>query len=162
MTRYRFTDARELFEAAREASRDAERIRRQLAAMEGRAEGLGGSGFEPRVRSTGEPDRMGSRVAALVDRESMLLERQEEDYALIDAANAVLYGRDGRSGLWALVGWRADALALHYLNDLTWEQVAAQMCYSRIHVWQQAQAALETADAWGFASVVDGMGGAEG
>ena len=157
---YQFGSARELFEAAREASRDAERIRRQLDAMEQRAEGLGGSGFEPRVRSTSDPDRMGGRVAAMVDRESILRERQEEDYAIIEYANAVLYGKDGRSGLWALVGWRADAVALHYLNDMKWSEVAQALCYSEPHVWQQAQVALEVADAWGVA-VISGMGGAE-
>ena len=156
-----FADAREFFEAAREASRDAERIKRQLDAMAERAEGLGGSGFEPRVRSTSDPDRMGGRVAAMVDRESILRERQAEDYALIDRANEVLYGRDGRSGLWALAGWRADAIALHYLNDMKWSEVAQALCYSEPHVWQQAQAAIDTCDAWGMTSVIGGMGGAE-
>ena len=157
-----FTSARELFESAREASRDAERIRRQLLAMEHSATGLAGSGMEPRVRSTGEPDRMASRVASMVDREGLLRERIEWDYRLIDFANEVLYGMDGRSGLWALVGWRADALALHYLNDLTWSVTGSLLGYSEQYVWQQAQVALDTADAWGLASVIDGMGGAEG
>ena len=155
-----FACSRELFEAAREASRDAGRIERQLAALESSATRLAGPSMGPRVRSTGDPDRMGRSVATKVDRESMLRRRQEDDYALIDAANRVLYGRDGRSGLWALVGWRADAVALHYLNDMTWEQVADSLCYSKFHVWREAQVALETADAWGLASVMDGIGGA--
>lgn len=155
-----YRDAREFFEAAREASRDAERIRRQLDAMAERAEALGGGGFEPRVRSTGEPDRMGSRVAAMVDREAMLVERQADDYALIDAACRVLYGDGSDSGLWALVGWRADALALHYLDDMTWAEVAAKLCYSESHVQHEAQVALDVADGWGMARVVDGTGGA--
>lgn len=158
---YQFASARELFEAAREASRDAERIRRQLDAMEQRAEGLGGSGFEPRVRSTSDPDRMGGRVAALVDRESILRERQEEDYAIIDLACAVLYGTDNQAGLWALVGWRADAIALHYLDDLPWSLVAQRMCYSESHVKQQASAALDVADGWEIHRVVQGVGAAE-
>lgn len=157
----RFTDSREFFEAAREASRDAERIRRQLAAMEDRATATAGGGFEPRVRSTPDPDRIGRSVSALVDRESMLRERQEDDYRLIEAANRVLYGETGRDGLWALVGWRADALAQHYLNDRTWSQVGDLMGYTEQHVWQQAQVALEVCDGWGMVAVVAGRGGAE-
>ena len=156
-----FTSAKEFFEAVRESSRDAERIRLRLTAMEQRAEGLGGGGFEPRVRSTGEPDRMAGRVASLVDLETMLRERQAEDYALINAAFNVLYGEDGHSGLWALVGWRADAVCLHYVNDMTWERVAESLCYSKYHVWREAQVALEVCDGWGMASVVNGVGNAE-
>lgn len=159
---YQFTSARELFESAREASRDAERIRRQLVAMEERAEGLGGGGFEPRVRSTGEPDRMGSRVAAMVDVERKMRERQEQDYAIIDLASAVLYGRDNDAGLWSLVGWRADAIFHHYLGGMTWAQVGDMLGYSEQHVWRECRAAMEVCDGWGLAATVSGMGGAEG
>ena len=158
---YQFQSARELFECAREASRDAERIRRQLDAMEERADGLGSSGLSQRVSSTGEPDRMASRVAAMVDREEMLRRRQEEDYAVIELANLVLYGDGASSGLWALVGWRADALALHYLNGETWAVVGSLLGYSEPHVWQQAQVALDVCDGWGLVSVMQGMGCAE-
>ena len=159
---YTFQSARELFESAREASRDAERIRNQLMAMESAADGLGGSGMTQRVSSTGEPDRMAGRVASLVDREEMLRRRQDEDYALIDLANRVLYGEDGRSGLWVLAGWRADALALHYLNGETWGVVGRLLGYSEQYVWQQAQVALDLCDGWGLVSVMAGTGGAEG
>ena len=162
MRAYCFQNARELFEGAREASRDAERIRRQLVAMEDRATSLGGGGLGARVRSTGEPDRMGSSVAAMVDLEDRLRARQEEDYELIDYACRVLYGTDNDAGLWALVGWRADAIAQHYLNGMTWEEVGEVMGYSAQHVWQQAQAAFDVCDGWGIASVMAGKGGAEG
>ena len=155
---FQFQSARELFESAREASRDAERIRNQLMAMESAADGLAGPGLEPRVRSTGEPDRMASRVASMVDREQMLQSRIDWDYRLIDYANEVLYGSDGRGGLWSLVGWRADALALHYLNDLTWAVTGGLLGYSEQHVWREAQVALQTADGWGIDNVARGMG----
>lgn len=159
-TGWTFASARELFEAAREASRDAERIGRQLAAMEQRALSLGGSGFEPRVSATHDPDRVGGSVAALVDMERRLRERQSEDYALIDLACAVLYGTDSDAGLWALVGWRADAIAQHYLNGLTWAEVGAVLGYSEQHVWREAQVALDVCDGWELADVVAGRGGA--
>lgn len=156
-----FRDARELFRAASEASRDAERCRRQLAAMEARALSLGG-GLGGGVRATGEPDRMAGRVAAMADREAALRRRVDWDYAVIDLACAVLYGADSDAGLWALVGWRADALALHYLDGMTWAEVGRRLGYSEQHVWREAQVALDLCDGWGVAAAMAGRGGAEG
>ena len=145
----RYQTAREFFEAAREAARDADRIRLQLAAMDARSESLGGGGFEPRVRSTPDPDRMGLRVSALIDHGGMLERRQADDYRLIDAACRVLYGPDDRGGLYALVGWPADAIYHHYLALRTWDETARLMGYSVQHVRRQVAWALDLADANG-------------
>ena len=152
-----YASAREFFEAAREAARDAERIRRQLDAMEQRSLSLGGGGFEPRVRSTPEPDRMASRVVATVDVAERLQQRQDEDYALIDAACAVLYGADNRSGLYAIVGWPADAIYHHYLALRTWKDTARMMGYSQQHVRRQVNVALDVMDANGSEYTVAGV-----
>ena len=144
-----FSSAREMFEAAREAARDAARISCQLDGMERRALALGGGGFEPRIRSTHDPDRIGRSVAALVDHEDVLLQRQDADYALIDAACEVLYGHDNRSGLYALVGWPADAIYHHYLALRTWSEVGAMMGYSEQHVRRAVVSAFDIADANG-------------
>ena len=141
--------AREFFESAREAARDAERIRRQLDAMESRALSLGGGGYEGRVRSTPDPDRIGASVSAMLDQTDRLREREAEDYAVIDAACRVLYGADNRSGLYALVGWPADAIYHHYLALRTWEETAAMLGYSVQHVRRQVLYALDLADANG-------------
>lgn len=156
-----FSTARELFEAARAAARDAERIRLQLADMDARADSLGGGGFEPRVRSTPEPDRMAGRVAADMDQRQRLRERRAEDYRLIDSACAVLYGPDNRSGLYALVGWPADAIYHHYLALRTWEETAALMGYSVRHVQTCVAAAFDLADANGDMWTRLGIGMAE-
>jgi hypothetical protein len=156
-----YATAREFFEAARSAAREADRIGRELAEMEASADATGGWGFEPRVRSTPEPDRMASRVASKVDREGMLERRQEEDYRLIDAACAVLYGPDNRSGLYALVGWPADAIWHHYLGLRTWEEVADMMGYSVRHVQSCVRVAFELADANGQMWTELGVGMAE-
>lgn len=153
--------AREFFESAREAARDAARCRRQLDAMECRADGLGGGGFEPRVRSTPDHDRMGARVAALADHGGMLERRLEEDYRLIDAACAVLYGRDNRGGLYALVGWPADAIYHHYLALRTWEETADLLMYSRRRVLECVSMAFDVADANGIERTRLGIGMAE-
>ena len=157
----RFASAREMFEAASEAARDAERISRQLAAMDESSLSLGGGGFDPRVRSTPDPDRIGRAVSAVVDRGQMLGRRMDDDYALIDAACAVLYGEDNRSGLYALVGWPADAIYHHYLALRTWDETAALMGYSVRHVQERVRWALELADANGHTWTCLGVGMAE-
>lgn len=144
-----YASARDFFDAAREAARDADRIARQLDGMERRALALGGGGFEPRVRSTPDPDRTGRAVAALLDNEAVLRQRQESDYALIDAACELLYGADRRSGLYALVGWPADAIFHHYLALRTWDEVAEMMGYSVRHVQTCVASALDYADSNG-------------
>ena len=156
-----YADAREFFNAVAEANRDAERVKRQLDALEHRALGMSGGGFEPRVRSTPAHDKMGSSVAALVDQESTLTKRLEDDYALLNQAHALLYGTDNESGLWSLVGLRADALALHYVNGLRWAEVGSVLGYTEQHVWREAQVALDTCDGWGFFNVTHGLGAAQ-
>lgn len=156
-----YATAREFFEAARSAAREADRIGRELAEMEASADATGGGGFEPRVRSTPEPDRMASRVASKVDREGMLERRQDECYEVIDAACTVLYGHDNRSGLYALVGWPADAIYHHYLALRTWEDAARLVGYSVSHVKHSVCVALELADANGQMWTELGMGMAE-
>lgn len=146
-----YSSARDLFDAAREAARDADRIARQLSVMDAEEsdEPLGSGGFEPRVRSTPDHDRMAARVASRVDRRAHLERRQEEDYRLIDAACSVLYGTDSDAGLWALVGWPADAIYHHYLALRTWEETAALLGYSAPHVRRQVSVAFDLADANG-------------
>jgi len=156
-----YATAREFFEAAREAARDAARISRQLDGMERRALALGGGGFEPRVRSTPDPDRIGRDVSAKVDNEAILRERRESDRALVDAARAVLYGPDRRSGLYALVGWPADAIFHHYLALRTWDETAEMMGYSVRHVQTCVASALDYADSNGQMWTALGKGMAE-
>lgn len=144
-----YTDARDFFNAARKASQDADTISRQLAALEHRALGMSGSGFEPRVLSTPVHDKMGNAIASLVDRETKLRAEQDADYLLIDKACALLYGTDNEHGLRSLVGWPADALFHHYLALLTWDETANLLGYSTSYVRNQANMALDIADANG-------------
>lgn len=153
-----YSDAREFFNAARKASQDADTISRQLDALEQRALGMGGGGFEPRVRSTPAHDRMGAAVASLVDREQKLRAEQESDYALIDKACALLYGTDNEHGLRSLIGWPADALFHHYLALLTWDETARILGYSASHVRNQANYALDYLDANGELFTTLGIG----
>ena len=156
-----YQTSRELFDAARAAARDAELCARQLASMEESALSLGGGGFEPRVRSTPDPDRIGAAVSSVIDQGERLRARQDEDYRLIDAACRVLYGADNWSGLYALVGWPADAIYHHYLALRTWEDAARLVGYSVSHVKHSVCAAFELADANGQMWTELGRGMAE-
>lgn len=126
------TTSRRFFEMARDASRDAERCRSQLVALESRAKSLGGGGFQPKMRSTPDPHRMERKVDAYVDRERALEGRMQADYVMIDDACAVLYGDDAHRGLDSVQSpaW-ADVLWWKYLDDATWDAVAVAVGYSK-------------------------------
>lgn len=159
---FSFANSRELFEAARDAVRDAEACRRQLEALEDSALSVGSPSFEARVRG-GDLDRISKSVANLVDREGELDARMEQDYALIDAATCVLYGRDQMSdGLASLMpAWVADAIWQHFLALHTWDYVSELMGYCKSQVIRTVRAAFDVMDAHGMAATVEGRGIAE-
>ena len=157
-----YETAREFFDAARQAALDAERCRLQLRALDETADGIGSPGFEPRVRSTPDPTREQARTSAVMDQRARLEARQAEDYRLIDAACEVLYGPDNKGGLWALVGWPADAIWHHYLALETWDEVGRRMHFHPRYVQQQVAVALDIADGLGDFGTRIGRGIAEG
>lgn len=160
---YRFGSSREFFEAVREASRDAELCRRELAALEDAELAISGPSLDAHVRG-GSHDVMAHRVVAYVDREASLHARIESDYDLIDAASTVLYGGDGMTdGLAKLCPpWWADAIYHRWVQGRTWDEVAALLCYSVRHVQHATAAAFDLMDANGLAATVAGTGHAEG
>lgn len=156
-TGWHFGSARDLFESAREASLDAEHIRRQLVAMEERALSPGGGGDGPVVRGTPDPQRSSRRADALLDREESLRRRQEDDYRLIDLASWVLYGTDNETGLASLVpAWWCDALWWHYLDCASWRDTARAVGYSEQRCKQVRDLALDTVDSWGIVDTMQG------
>lgn len=154
-----YASARDLFDAARDAAMECERTRQMLLRMEHAAEGIGGASFEPRVRTTSEPDRMGSRVAALIDREDAWRARIEEDERLMDHAVRVIYGadQDGRGGVDALLGATyADILWWRYLAAESWEGVARAVGYSARRCVELRDIALDFVDANGIRATIAG------
>ena len=132
--------------------------------MERQALSVGSPSFDAPVRG-GERDRIGRDVAALVDREARLNGRIESDYALIDAACEILYGRDGMSdGLTALVPlpWWADAIYHRYLGLRTWPEVAELLGVTTRNAQKCVRAAFDIADGYGLTATVEGVGHAEG
>lgn len=128
------------------------------------SEGLRGSGgFEPRVRSTNSDPTGMSRVDARIDFEAANERRMEEDYALIDAACAVIYGRDGRGdGLERLMGSAvSDCMWWRFCAAESWAVVADACGYSKSQARRLCAQGLDACDFFGWANVTDGTGSAE-
>ena len=157
-----YQSARDLFEATREAARDADRISRTIARMESR-EGLHAQSYQPSVRG-GDHDASAA-TDARIDYEGRVRRRRDEDYALIDLACSVIYGADqvGSGGVSALLGPSyADALWWRYCAAATWPEVAAGTGMSERWCQQAVSLALDVVDAHGIERMVSGLGFAEG
>ena len=158
-----YASAEDFFEAVRNASREAERTRLTLLQMEAR-EGVRAQGYEPRVSIGGERDKMAA-TDSRIDYEARMAERIEADYALLDMACAVLYGREsGKGGVDALMGSAvADCISFRYVDARPWKEVAALMGYSR---WSRrsrrdlCQRGFETIDSLGWERAIEGVGDA--
>ena len=130
--------ARDFFIAVRDAAKDAEWCRTQIERLRERMHSIGGGGYEPRVQTSSDPDQIGRRVAAYLDRKRALRGRMAEDWALIDRACVVLFGPDqmGGGGLCkAEAGDRntqkwADVLWWRYCADADWDEIADSVHYS--------------------------------
>lgn len=120
-----FEDGRQLFAAVRAAALEHDRITRAIAQRREHAQGMGGGGFEPRVRSS-KPDVNGTAKAiALMDYERRNESRLAEDKRLMEAACDILYGRDNAGGVSAYVGSKvADCAFLRCCGAMGWREVA--------------------------------------
>ena len=158
-----YASAEDFFEAVRNASGEAERTKLALMQLEAR-EGVRAQSYEPRVTVGGERDRMAATDERM-DREDRMAERIEADYALIDMACAVLYGREsGKGGLDALMGSAvADCISFRYVDARPWKEVAALMGYSR---WSRrslrdmCQRGFDRIDSLGWGRAIEGVGDA--
>lgn len=158
-----YRDARDFFEAVREASREAERTRLTLLRMEAR-EGARAQTYAERVSVGGERDRMATTDARM-DYEGRMRERIEADYALLDLACRVLYGEEsGKGGVDRLMGSAvADCISFRYVDARPWPEVAALLGYSR---WSRrslrdlCQQGFDAVDALGWERAIEGIGDA--
>ena len=159
----RFASARELFEAAREADRDIDRTARLLERMEAR-EGLRA---HPAVAL-----RHGHRAAdpmratdARIDAEAAAHRRLEDDWRIVDLANALCYGRwyDGRGGVDALLDtMHADCLYWVYLSGERMGTITRILQRNKSTVHTMNRTSFETLDAYGLQRAIDGTGLAMG
>ena len=158
-----YSNARDFFEAVREASREAERTRLTLLRMEAR-EGARAQTYAERVSVGGERDRM-AHTDSRIDYETRMAERIEQDYRLLDLACRVLYGEEsGKGGVDRLMGSTvADCISFRYVDARPWPEVAALLGYSR---WSRrslrdlCQQGFDAIDALGWERAIEGIGDA--
>lgn len=157
-----YASARDLFDAARDAAMECERIRRMLLAMEeSELSSGGGGGVKVSAGSISDPMR---RVDARLDKEAVWHARIEEDERLMGVATRICYGRDedGKGGLSLLLGMLyADVVWWHYLGCETWARTGDIVGYSAQRCKALRDIALDFVDGLGLANVIDGMGIAE-
>nr|DAZ19098.1 MAG TPA: Protein of unknown function (DUF1492) [Caudoviricetes sp.] len=157
-----FSCARDLFEATRDAARDADRISRSIDRMRAR-ESVRAQGYRPRVSGGSRSDAM-SATDARVDYEERVRRRRDADYALIGYATGVVYGAGPCAGGVAslLSPAHADVLWWRFCNAATWEETADACGMSEKWCRESVTLSLDQVDAYGPDRVRAGLGLAEG
>ncbi len=151
-----YRDARELFEAAAEASRDARRLSLRLQEMSAR-EGVRAQSYAARGRSGSVGGGM-SATESRIDWEAAHEARLREDYELVDLAFVICYGTDGTGGVRRLLnGEYADALCMHYVDGMPWETVARRLKLAPSTVRTRANVALDSIDTVGYELAIEGV-----
>ena len=157
----RYSSARDLFEASRDAAKECRAARIQLERLE--SSRFGGSGSVAGGGRGGRHDvnGMGATIA-LVDFQELMRRRIADDTELMELATAVAYGEDGRGGVAALMGsGHADVLCWRYIAAETWERCARACNITRATAVRRAQEAFDVVDALGFERAIEGIGMAE-
>ena len=151
----RYGDARELFDAVREASYELWRHDAEYNAMERRALALG-SGIASASPGGSEPDRM-RPVDAMVDFEVMMARRVDEWCELVDFGEAVLYGRDWEHGIAKLLGLGyAEVMELVYIQRLSMRETSKRLRLSERTARRMKARALSFIDAVGTDTAISG------
>ena len=153
-----FENARELFEAARDAAIERDRAKAQLEKMRHRTLGHGssisggGRGGRKDVNGTSASD-------AILDYETMMRSRLKDDERLLTLAAALTYGKNGREGVAAILGTEyADVLFWRYLNAETWVSCGSICHIAPATAKRRAMTALDAIDAVGIRHALDGLG----
>ena len=154
-----YSCARELFEAAREAMHDIERTAHLLDSMEAR-EGLHAHPIAISRNGSGHADPM-RLTDTRMDAEAAAHRRLEEDWRLVDLANALCYGKwyDGEGGVDALLdSMHADCLYWVYLSGEKMGTITRILQRNNSTVHRMVRVAFETLDAYGLQRAIDGTG----
>lgn len=151
-----YTRARDFFDSVMEASKESERTRLTILEMEAR-EGVRAQSYEVTGRSGHRKDER-AQTDSRIDYEARMDERIRDDYALIDLACDVIYGRSsgkgGKGGVEALMGSAvADCLSFHYVDARPFPEVSALMGYSESHCRRLCKMGIDACDQVGLSNV---------
>ena len=153
MERYR--NARELFDAVRDASFKLWRHDITYNAMERRALALGSGNPEP-VCNGAQTDRT-KPIDAMVDYEAMMQGKVDGWCRLVDFGEAVLYGADWEHGIAKSLGiGYAELLELLYVQRLSMRETAKRLKFSVRTCHRMRSRALSFIDAVGFYGAISG------
>ena len=153
--------ARDMFEAARDARRDAAGIERLLAEMRSRddvrAAGLGGR------RPSGVATDGRDGTCARLDAEAVYTRRLSADRALLDEVGRVVHGSRPSGGLASLLG-PSKAAVVHWrcIEGESWRRTSELVCFSESWCRDAYDQACDLVDALGAERVAEGEGMAEG
>lgn len=144
--------SRDYFESARAAQRLIDARTASLAAMRAR-EGLRAQRYEAAGRSAGRADPMRA-TDARIDAEAECLREIDRLRAEVADARAVCHGY-GEANPHSIGG---AALELHYIDGMTWREVAVPLGMSWETARRAAYAALDWIDMVGIAAAREGCG----
>lgn len=154
---FNYSSARDLFEAARDASLDREAAARQLRHLDSRR-------FSTSRRADGMPsgrtasDGTAASVAFL-DYERAAKRRMAEDDALLRHATALLFGTDGAGGAASLISpSHADVVFHRYISAYTWDKAASVCGVAPSTAKRMASELFDVVDAYGVERAVEGAG----
>lgn len=154
---YRFSCAKDLFDAAREASIDREAAARQLRHLDARrfSTGRRADGAPPSRTAT---DGTSASIAYL-DFEEAARRRIAEDDELLGLAASVLFGEGGRGGAASLLSHsHADVVFHRCVSAYTWDKVASVCGVAPATARRMAGELFDVVDAYGVERAVEGVG----
>ena len=144
--------AREYFEQARAAAIDRERVMQLHGNLTGR-EGLQSVSYDGNGGGCGVSDPM-KATDIRIDFEQTMQERLAADDATLDEAFVLLYGADGRGGVYKVIGSKyADVLCGYYLYLDSWSELADTLNYDSRYLRNIRDIALAKIDEIGFAAL---------
>lgn len=153
-----FPDMRALdfFSEVNRRACEVERYQGRVSLMEHRRE-VKAQGYEPTFGGT-RADANGTAASiALMDFEERKRREVEEHYRWIETASKACFGADerGSGGLCVLLGSTvAEAVYLHYAENMTWAATARAVGLSESQAERKAESGVSACDLIGYAGLI--------
>lgn len=135
---------------------EVERYRGRVSLMEHRRE-VKAQGYGPATSGTRADVNGTAASIALMDFEERKRREVDEHYRWIEAASKACFGADerGDGGLCALLGSTvAEAVYLHYAENMTWAATARVVGLSKSQAERKAESGVAACDLIGYAGLI--------